>query len=843
MPLKNLSWLILVAALTFVTNLRAQNRINGKVTDDVTQPISGATVILKGTTTGVVTDTDGSYTIIAEPGNKLVFSYLGFKTLEVTVGNQTTINITMVEDATQLQDVFVTATSKPIRKIEATTAVEAIGIKEIEKMNPVSLMDLVRFTPGINVQTQAGRVRNFIFTRGFPDASGNGLVYTSLLIDGVRTFASPEMVPDAAFRNDLNIGRIEVVRGNAATLYGRGSAAGAINIISRTGGKEHEGTLKFTAGQNNWFQFDANANGPLNKSKTWRYNIGGFWLSDDGFRDNLFPDRGGQLRANVDHIFPNNKGNLRIYGGVIGLNVQNLLSIPYAAADLTRPVGNWTTRDIELSPDNPFVGSGWPITNPNTGITQENPYDPSYGDGNFSRGRNIGLNLDYDLGNGFKVVNKTRLQKMTVGIAFDFSVSQNFGDFQQKFIFGGGGTDGGSDSKEFVQELRLLKSIESANAEHNFTVGGFYSDINILVESSGSLYLQGTADPDNLTYDRQPFGFPLNLNFRNGDYDESVTSGFVGYEGKFNDKLTFNVGGRYDAIRLDLTDNFRPGQENLNVVQEHDGFSWSVGANYLISDVTALYGNFSSSFRAPDFGTYTPVEFLPGTEIIDAPRVEENEEIKSLEVGFRTTAGDLNVDLGLFNTNINNRLVPGFEGAVAVQVPAGDNRITGAELSLIYTPSALAGLYLRSSITFQDTEYTEFLRESPNGPVDLAGNDLANVPPLIANFSVGFSNDKFGININNNFVSERPVDIYNTTDYPSRLLVDANISYNFSKKVGISLGGQNLTNVTHASSVISAVADDAFFNAAQNGFAGDFANVRGVPFLPRRIFGSVTYRF
>ena len=824
-------------------------KVSGVVTDNDGVPLPGVNVQIDGNDMGTITDIDGRYTLQTMDGNAdLIFSFIGMATKRINIANQSTINVTLGTDSQILDEIFVTATSKPIRRIEAVTAVEQISSREIERMNPTSLIDLVRFTPGIYVQTQAGRVRNFIFTRGFPDATNNGLVYTALMMDGVRTFASPEMVPDGGFRNDLNVDKVEVVRGSAATLYGRGSAAGAINVISKTGGTETHGMVKGTFGQYNWLQIDANVNGPLNAAKTLRYNIGGFYLKDDGFRENLFPDQGGQLRANIDYLFNEDKGSLRVYGGVIDLIVQNMISIPYAANDLTKPAGNWNTRMIELKEGNPFEGSSWPITNPASGETSDNEYEPGYSDGNFSRGANAGINLDYEIADGLRISNKLRWQKMTVGIGFDFSTGKSFADptfgaTQTKLLFGGGGTNGGSDSKELAEELRISKTFDTGNASHTITAGGFYSTINVLVESAGTVYTQDTSDPDNPTYNREPFGFPFNLNFRNGDYTESTTSGFIGYEGKFNDKFTFNAGFRADKINLDLTDNYQAGQENLNHVEDHSGNSFSVGANYLLSPLSAVYGNFLSSFRAPDYSSYTPVRYLANTETIDKPRVEENEKINSFELGYRVSTGDFSFDGGLFNTLISNRTVASFVGAIATQVPVGDNRITGAEISGIYTPQNTPGLYLRTSVTIQTTEYTDYVRSSPDGEVDLSGNKIANVPPVIFNLSAGYSNEKFSVNLNNNFLGARSVDVYNTADYPSRLLVDANASYNITPEIRFKVGGQNLTNVTHAASVVSAQTDNAFYIAESNGYAGDFANVRGVPLLPRRLYASVDYKF
>jgi len=252
-----LKFFFLILSMSDVTGVVAQVTVTGIVTDADGIPILGTTIADKGTNTGIATDIDGSYSLNVSEGATLVFSFTGLLSKEMNAGTGGQLNEVLDTIANVFEEVFVTATSKSIRRIEAVTAVDSISAKEIERMIPTSLVDLVRFAPSIYVQTQAGRVRNFIFTRRFPDATNNGFICSALMIDGVRTFASTEIVPDASFKNDLNVDKVEVVSGSAATLYGRGSAAGAINVISKTGGTESKGTLKATYGQYNCLQLDA----------------------------------------------------------------------------------------------------------------------------------------------------------------------------------------------------------------------------------------------------------------------------------------------------------------------------------------------------------------------------------------------------------------------------------------------------------------------------------------------------------------------------------------------------------------------------------------------------------
>ncbi|MEX0882000.1 MAG: carboxypeptidase-like regulatory domain-containing protein [Cyclobacteriaceae bacterium] len=85
--------------------------VTGTVTGEADgMPLPGVSVLIKGTSTGTATDVDGNYSLNV-PGSEtvLVFSYLGFKTTEQTVGNRTTINVSLSEDAAELSEVVVTA--------------------------------------------------------------------------------------------------------------------------------------------------------------------------------------------------------------------------------------------------------------------------------------------------------------------------------------------------------------------------------------------------------------------------------------------------------------------------------------------------------------------------------------------------------------------------------------------------------------------------------------------------------------------------------------------------------------------------------------------------------------
>jgi len=112
--------------------LPQQKTITGTVSDEL-GPMLGVSIVVKGTTNGTTTDFDGNYSITVEGDNPvLIFTYIGYKAQKVTVGSQTTINVTMAADAENLEEVVVLGYTTR-KKGEVTGSVSAIKSEELEK--------------------------------------------------------------------------------------------------------------------------------------------------------------------------------------------------------------------------------------------------------------------------------------------------------------------------------------------------------------------------------------------------------------------------------------------------------------------------------------------------------------------------------------------------------------------------------------------------------------------------------------------------------------------------------------------------------------------------------------
>lgn len=109
--------------------LAQQKTITGTVIDANNEPVIGASVLEKGTSNGTITNLDGEYSLSVSAGATLVFSYIGYKTQEVSIGNKTTIKITLVEDSEQLDEVVVVGYGVQ-KKSSMTASVASVSAKK-----------------------------------------------------------------------------------------------------------------------------------------------------------------------------------------------------------------------------------------------------------------------------------------------------------------------------------------------------------------------------------------------------------------------------------------------------------------------------------------------------------------------------------------------------------------------------------------------------------------------------------------------------------------------------------------------------------------------------------------
>ncbi len=247
-----LTCLMAALSLLFMGFSYAQEKtITGNVTDQDGLPLPGVAVLVVGTTSGAQTDFDGNYTINANIGAVLRFSYLGQQTVDRTVGAPSTINVQMQEDAQALEEVVVTAFGGTKQKRATTYATVAVDAEELTTVSNASIFEsLSGKIAGADITSPAQPgASSKVVIRGYTSISGsNAPLY---IVDGTpinssttgtsgtgvnRTFDAGNGISDI---DPNSIANMTVLKGAAATaLYGSRAANGAILITTKKGRRD-----------------------------------------------------------------------------------------------------------------------------------------------------------------------------------------------------------------------------------------------------------------------------------------------------------------------------------------------------------------------------------------------------------------------------------------------------------------------------------------------------------------------------------------------------------------------------------------------------------------------------
>ena len=260
--LLNLKSLIFLMFIGMSGTLMGQE-VSGTVTDE-SGALPGVSVVIKGTTTGTTTDFDGNYSINANTGDVLVFSYVGYDTQSVIVkGN--TLNVTL-KSGVALDEVVLIGSRNPSRTaVDTAVPVDVINIAEMTSAGPqVNLNQILNFVaPSFTSNTQT--ISDGTDHIDPASLRGLGPDQVLVLINGKRRHNSSLVNVNGTFGRgsvgtDLNaipsgaIKRLEVLRDGAAAQYGSDAIAGVINIVLND--NVNELTLNMTTGAN----FSKNAN-------------------------------------------------------------------------------------------------------------------------------------------------------------------------------------------------------------------------------------------------------------------------------------------------------------------------------------------------------------------------------------------------------------------------------------------------------------------------------------------------------------------------------------------------------------------------------------------------------
>ena len=317
----------------------AQTTVTGSVTDKNSQPLSGATVVIVGSSTGVVADFDGNYSITSDMDTPFTLqaSSVGFKAMSAEVSSSSTVNF-VLEDNSALDEVVVSASRTPQRIFESPVTIERFGTKDIATTASADFYDGLENLKGVDINVNSLTFKA-INTRGFATFANTRFVQ---LVDGMDNSAPALNFPlgNLLGMTETDVLSVELIPGSSSALYGANAFNGILLMESKnpfdhqglSGQYKHGITSQDAAGDNEFrdvqIRWGHKFSDKLAMKVNFAYLRGTDWIADSEV-DKLgrVDDNGvGLTRAAHHH------DGINIYGDEVATNIKNV-------AELMEPMG------------------------------------------------------------------------------------------------------------------------------------------------------------------------------------------------------------------------------------------------------------------------------------------------------------------------------------------------------------------------------------------------------------------------------------------------------------------------------------------------------------------------
>ena len=312
----------------------AQTTVTGSITDRNSQPLSGATVVIVGTSTGVVADFDGNYSITSDMDTPFTIeaSSVGFKAMSAEVNSSSTVDF-VLEDNTALDEVVVSASRTPQRIFESPVTIERFGIKDIKTNASADFYDGLENLKGVDINVNSLTFKA-INTRGFATFANTRFVQ---LVDGMDNSAPALNFPlgNLLGMTETDVLSVEIIPGASSALYGANAFNGILLMESKnpfdhqgiSGQYKHGITSQDAAGDNEFRDLQVRWGHKFSDKVAMKVNFA-FLLGTDWIADSEVDKLGrvdengvGLTRAAYNH------DGINIYGDEVATNIKNVAQL------------------------------------------------------------------------------------------------------------------------------------------------------------------------------------------------------------------------------------------------------------------------------------------------------------------------------------------------------------------------------------------------------------------------------------------------------------------------------------------------------------------------------------
>ena len=731
-------------------------KISGSVTSS-SEALLGVSVVNKGTTNGTTTDIDGNYAITVTPNSILVFSYLGYKTKEVSVSGNTIIDVSLSEDASQLDEVtikgFAGVIGQARRRAESIQTIPESVVtytaKEIETKGITNIQSFSDQIPNVNFTTSQNIGNNFITVRGISHIR-NGESPIAFVIDGVT-------LPDANLINQelFDVALIEVVKGPQGALYGKNAIAGAINIVTNQPTNVFKNKVNLGYSSGNLFKAQFSSNGPLIEDKLF-YRVSGSYKKGDGFIDNE------TLNKPVDFV-----EDLTIRGQIKAILSEDI------KATLTGQIIDAKAGAVYYAGPKAGTPANFAPDDFNNQVISADQFGTSSLKGFYGN-----LKVEFGFENT-KLVSSTTYNKGDrnhIG-DLDFTAADILRQIQD------------SNSKTFNQEFKLSSTDTSSNL--SWDIGAFYQNSDKL------LFTKATAD---FGFFGPPFaGTGVQSDFAQSDFTNTYKTlagfGFLDY--KVSDIFSVSVGLRYD------NDNISQDNRTLNTNPSRTDSQLQPKLSLALQATKnmMMYVNYGKGYRSGGFNQDITVRFGEGYE----PEITD-----SYELGIKNSYWNDRFILNLstyyidFSNQQQYALLIGGDGNIRIgNFNFEESKSYGFEADFKLRPSKYFDIFASygvsgSEIITGNSTYSTGANESFN----VAGKNTPLIPQ--DSFTLGIDS-RFDVSetvaFNGNITLKGTGEIYwhedNKAVSSSYNILNTRIGFTIKENTSVSLWGNNILDTKY----------------------------------------------